>query len=102
MKNKISSCLFIFLLMITNYSFAGTYNIGSGGGTMFTKMTSLLQSCVDFMTGPFGAAVVVLSVCIGCAVWTFYPKEGWTGFCMRGASAGLVLLNVGVWMGVIK
>ena len=85
-------------LVITNTAFA-SYSIGSGTGG-FTKITSLLQSWVDFMTGPYGKAIVAGSIILGVTAWAVLPKEGILGYAVRGAVVGAVVFNIGTWMGM--
>lgn len=85
-------------LLFANYSFADSYDIGTGGGSAFQTITNLLQDWVDFMTGPYGKAVVVGSIVIGVTLWAVAPREGILGFAIRGAIAGAVILNIAVWM----
>lgn len=90
---------FIISLLMTQYAFASTYSIGTGGGSAFDKITSLLQDWADFMTGPFGKFVVVIALVIGAIVWAVMPKHGVLAVVLRAIIAGAVLLNISLWMG---
>jgi type IV secretory pathway VirB2 component (pilin) len=85
------------VLAFANDAMAGP-SIGSGGGTAYTKLTAWLQNFVDFMSGPFGIAVVVVSIILAFSVWAFAPKEGIAGPVMRIVVAAVVIVNVGTWL----
>lgn len=93
---KIALILAFFMINTVN---ASTYNIGSGSGG-FTNITTLLQSWVNFMVGPYGKAVVAGSIIIGVTAWAVMPKEGILGYAIRGAVAGAVVFNIVTWMGM--
>ncbi|RZI40354.1 hypothetical protein EGT07_23720 [Herbaspirillum sp. HC18] len=73
-------------------------SIGTGGGTAYSKLTTWLQNFVDFMSGPFGLAVVIISIIIAFSVWAFVPKEGIAGPVLRVVVAAIVIINVGTWV----
>ncbi len=66
----------------------------------FGNIVTWMQNFVTFMTGPFGTAVVALSIVIAFAVWVFAPREGIVGPVARVVVAGFVLMNVATWMGL--
>lgn len=76
-------------------------NIGSGGGTGFSIIKRWLQNWVDFMSGPFAIAAIITSVIIAYVAWAFLPKEGLIGPTVRVVVAGIVVLNVGVWVSTL-
>lgn len=101
-KTLPSYCLYgisLFLLILTNQASAASYNIGTGGGSAFDKITSLLQDWTDFMVGPFGTAAVVGSVILGAVLWAIMPKAHILALALRAVLAATVILNIGIWMG---
>ena len=60
----------------------------------FQKFGEWLQAFVNFIDGPFGLAVVAISIVIAFAVWVFAPKEGIVGPVLRIVVAGIAILNV--------
>lgn len=97
MLNKIKAALFLALATSAQFAAAGP-SIGSGGGSNFAVLRQWLQNFVDFMAGPFGLAVVIISIVIGFATWAMLPKEGIVGVIMRVVVAGIVIINVGTWV----
>lgn len=87
----------VVLSLFSQLSAAAT-NIGSTGNTGFALMEQWLQNFVDFMDGPFGVAVVSVSVILAACVWMFMPREGWVGVTARVVTAGLVIINVPTWV----
>lgn len=74
------------------------FNIGAASGAQWSQLTIWLQSFVSFINGPFGTAVVVVSVVLAFAAWVFAPKEGIVGPVLRIVTAAIVILNVATWM----
>lgn len=89
-----------FGLVTTAYAQSGP-NIGSGGGSGFSIMKRWLQNWVDFMSGPFAIAAVITSIILAYLAWAFMPKEGVVGPTVRVVVAGIVILNVGVWISTL-
>lgn len=85
-------------LMAVSQTVLAAPTLGSGGGAAFAPLRTWLQNFVDFMAGPFGLAVVILSVILGFAAWAMLPKEGIVGTIMRVVVAGVVIINVGTWV----
>lgn len=75
------------------------YNIGTATGAQWTQLTTWFQSFVSFINGPFGTAVVVVSLIIAFTVWNFAPREGIVGPIMRIVVSAIVILNVATWIG---
>lgn len=75
------------------------YNIGTATGAQWTQLTTWFQGFVSFINGPFGTAVVVVSLILAFAVWNFAPREGIIGPLMRIVVSAIVILNVATWMG---
>lgn len=72
---------------------------GSGAGASdFDALTTFLQSFVDFMTGPFGKGVVVISIIAAFCTWVFAPKDGIFGQVLRVAVAGIAIMNATVFV----
>lgn len=70
-----------------------------GGGDLFAKAKEWFQNYVDFMSGPFGWAVVIVSAVVVLATWAAVPKEGIMGNALRVVVAGLGIVNVATVMG---
>jgi type IV secretory pathway VirB2 component (pilin) len=64
----------------------------------FTAVTTLLQTFVTFMTGPFGKAAVVISIIAAFVTWVFAPKEGIFGPILRVVVAGIAIMNAALWI----
>lgn len=64
----------------------------------FTAITKIMQSFVDFMTGPFGKAAVVISIVAAFVTWVFAPKEGIFGPVLRVVVAGIAIMNAAAWI----
>lgn len=82
--------------------FAGSANAGpalpAGGSGQFDLFTNFLQDLVDFLSGPFGTAAVIVIIIGGVLAWSYAPKEGVMGWVMRAAVAAIVIFNVGAWI----
>jgi type IV secretory pathway VirB2 component (pilin) len=61
-------------------------------------LTGLLQSFVDFMTGPFGKAAVVISIIVAFVTWIFAPREGIFGPVLRVVVAGIAVMNAAIFV----
>lgn len=83
-------------LFASAYANAG-YNIGTATGP-FAQLQAWFQMYVNFMDGPFGTMIVVLSIIFGIVMWNFAPREGFMGQALKGVVSGIVLLNIGSWM----
>ncbi len=88
----------IFTLFASAYANAG-YDIQAPTTGPFIKLGNWFQDYIDFMDGPFGTMVVVLSIVFGIIAWNFAPKEGFMEKALKGVVSGIVLLNIGTWMG---
>jgi len=64
----------------------------------FTAITQFLQTFANFMTGPFGKAVVVISIIAAFCTWVFAPKDGIFGPVLRVVVAGIAIMNAAVWI----
>lgn len=64
----------------------------------FTSLTNFLQAFANFMTGPFGKAVVVISIIAAFCTWVFAPKDGIFGPVLRVVVAGVAIMNAAVWI----
>lgn len=67
-------------------------------GANFTSLTNFLQAFTNFMTGPFGKAVVVISIIAAFCTWVFAPKDGIFGPVLRVVVAGIAIMNAAVWI----
>jgi type IV secretory pathway VirB2 component (pilin) len=65
----------------------------------FNKLEQFLTTFQAFMTGPFGRAVVVISIIAAFCAWVFAPKDGIFGPVLRVVVAGIAIMNAAVWMG---
>lgn len=88
----------IAMLVSTGNAFAGP-PLPSGGGDLFAKAKAWFQFYVDFMTGPFGWAIVIVSAVIVLATWAIIPKDGFVGNALRVVVAGLGIVNIATVMG---
>ncbi|KQV92792.1 TrbC/VirB2 family protein [Rhizobacter sp. Root1221] len=68
-------------------------------GADFGAVKSFLQVFLNFMTGPFGKAVVIISIVAAFATWVFAPKDGIFGPILRVVVAGIAILNASAWVG---
>jgi type IV secretory pathway VirB2 component (pilin) len=91
--NQLATSLTLALIVAANAA-ADSPSIGNGGGTLYTKFTAWLQNFSDFITGPFGIAVVIISVVLAFAAWAFAPKDGIMGPLVRIVTAGIAIINV--------
>lgn len=64
----------------------------------FTALTNFLQKFANFMTGPFGKAVVVISIIAAFCTWVFAPKDGIFGPVLRVVVAGIAIMNAATWI----
>jgi type IV secretory pathway VirB2 component (pilin) len=63
----------------------------------FKDLTAFLQVFLNFMTGPFGKAVVIISIIAAFCTWVFAPREGIFGPILRVVVAGIAIMNAGVF-----
>jgi len=84
-------------LLTTAYAHAG-YSLGGSGSGPFAKLTEWMQDFIDFMDGPMGIGIVVISLILGVVVWIWAPKSGAVGVLVRVVIGAIVILNVGTWM----
>ena len=87
----------VFATIATEQAMAQV-DIGTTDNEGFALITEWFQAFVDFMEGPMGVAIVVLSLVIAVATWVFAPREGLFGPVIRVAVGALVLLNIGTWI----
>lgn len=64
----------------------------------FSALTNFLQAFANFMTGPFGKAVVVISIIAAFCAWVFAPRDGIFGPVLRVVVAGIAIMNAAVWI----
>ncbi len=64
----------------------------------FGAVQSFLQTFVTFIGGPFGKAVVILSIVAAFCTWVFAPKDGIFGPILRVVVAGIAIMNAGLWI----
>jgi type IV secretory pathway VirB2 component (pilin) len=64
----------------------------------FSDITDILQVFTTFMTGPFGKAVVVISIIAAFCTWVFAPKDGIFGPILRVVVAGITIMNAATWV----
>lgn len=95
LKKHIS--LFVIGMTFPFMSSAGV-DIGTSGNTGFATIEAWLQSFVNFMDGPGGLAVVVISIIAAVAAWMFAPKDGVMGPLFRVVVGAIVIINVGTWV----
>jgi type IV secretory pathway VirB2 component (pilin) len=67
-------------------------------GADFGAVRDFLQLFLNFMTGSFGKAVVVISIIAAFATWVFAPKDGIFGPILRVVVSGIAILNASVWV----
>ncbi len=91
------SVLLFSLLYFPVAAMAGV-DIGSSGSAGFATIEAWLQSFVDFMDGPGGLAVVVVSIIVAVGAWMFAPKDGMMGPILRVVVGAIVIINVGTWV----
>jgi type IV secretory pathway VirB2 component (pilin) len=65
----------------------------------FSSLTDFLQAFANFMTGPFGKAVVVISIVAAFCTWVFAPRDGIFGPVLRVVVAAIAILNAAAWIG---
>jgi hypothetical protein len=86
----------LFAILVAAPAYAG-YSIGTSTGP-FALLTNWMQTFVDFMDGPAGIAVVVISLVAGVATWIWAPKSGAVGLILRIIMGAIVIMNIGTWM----
>lgn len=64
----------------------------------FDSLRTFLQAFANFMTGPFGKAVVVVSIVAAFCTWVFAPKDGIFGPVLRVVVAGIAIMNAALWI----
>jgi len=89
--------LFVFAASLGASPALAGYDLGTSEGP-FSLITNWMQNFVDFMDGPAGVAMVVVSLIVGVAVWIWAPKSGAVGLIFRVVIGAIVVLNVGTWM----
>lgn len=89
----------ITLMLLTHSIAMAGPTLPTGGGSAFATGRTWLQNFIDFMTGPFGTAAIILSLVVGFAAWTMAPKEGIVGTIVRAVTSGIVIFNISVWLG---
>ena len=77
---------------------AGVLSASAHAQANFTILTNFLQAFTNFMTGPFGKAVVVISIIAAFCTWVFAPKDGIFGPVLRVVVAGIAIMNAAVWI----
>lgn len=68
----------------------------------FSKLSDFLTKFQAFMEGPFGKAVVIISIIAAFCAWVFAPKDGIFGPILRVVVAGFAITNAAVWVGQFK
>ena len=101
MLQRINIAILLTLAAMAGPAKAGP-ELGSGGGGTFAFFNELIQDWVDFMTGPYAKAAVIGSIILAFAGWSYAPKEGIMGHVIRIVVSGIVILNVGAWMGALQ
>jgi type IV secretory pathway VirB2 component (pilin) len=86
------------LSSVPSFAQSTNYNIGTASGAQWAGLTTWMQDFISFMNGPFGTAVVVISLIVAFATWTMAPREGIVGPALRIVVSALVILNVATWM----
>jgi len=75
---------------------SGGYSIGTSGGTGFiAQLEALMQSWINFVSGPLGVAVCVIAFVIAAILWVFAPRSGAVGMAVRAIAAVIVIFNLG-------
>lgn len=97
LKKKSSILSFLAFGLLPIAAFAGV-DIGSSGNAGFATIEAWLQAFVDFMDGPGGLAVVVVSIIVAVGAWMFSPKDGAMGPILRVVVGAIVVINVGTWV----
>jgi type IV secretory pathway VirB2 component (pilin) len=93
-----STFLTALLLALTARSALAGVSIGAPASGPFAKIGAWIQDFVNFIDGPFGLAVVVISVIIAFITWVWVPREGILGPLLRIVVAAIAILNVAVWV----
>ncbi|MCZ4283092.1 hypothetical protein O4H49_20070 [Kiloniella laminariae] len=71
------------------------YNIGTSGGARgIEKFEAYFQDWINFATGPYALAVVVVSVVAAVTIFVCAPKQGPMAIFARAAIGGIVLINI--------
>ena len=73
-------------------------DIGTSGNAGFATLEKWFQAFVNFMDGPAGLALVVVSIIGAVAAWMLMPREGVVGPMLRVVVGAIVILNVGTWV----
>ncbi len=97
MKKKGARLFSITASLMPFAAYAG-FNIGTTGNAGFDTIVSWLQDFVNFMDGPGGLAMVIVSVVVAAATWMFIPREGVFGPVFRTVVGAIVIINVGTWI----
>ncbi|KKJ75225.1 hypothetical protein WH95_19595 [Kiloniella litopenaei] len=95
MFNKIKAGVGAAVIGFQAKSAMAAFALGSSGGKGgIAEFEGYIQDWVNFMTGPFGLAVVVVSIIVAVVVFVFAPKQGPMGLVARAVVAGIVILNL--------
>ena len=87
----------LIALVFSPLVFAGV-DIGTSGNAGFATLEKWFQAFVNFMDGPAGLALVVVSIILAVAAWILSPREGVVGPLLRVVVGAIVILNVGTWV----
>lgn len=85
------------MMLVSSHVLAGP-TLGTGGGTSFTLARTWMQNFVDFISGPFGTAAVIISIVLAFIMWSYMPKDGIMGPLVRVAGSAIVVINVATWL----
>lgn len=69
---------------------------------LFTRLDSFVKNFARFMTGPVGLAVMLTSIVVAFATWSFAPKNGIFGPVLRVMASGIAIINAGTLIASIS
>ena len=69
--------------------------------TLFRNLEVFVNDFARFMTGPVGLAVMLTSIVVAFATWSFAPKNGIFGPVLRVRASGIVIINAGTFIAAI-
>lgn len=88
------TAVFSLGMILAGYANAA-FDIGKTKSSEFSIFTAWIQNYIDFMTGPFALAGVVIGAVCALLTWIVLPKEGIIAWGVRIVIGGLAILNLG-------
>jgi hypothetical protein len=89
--------LMLGLALVGANAYAASPDLGTAAGP-FSRIVSGLQEILDFLSGPVAIFILAASLIAAVVLWMFAPKEGALGGIVRVLAAGIMLVNIGLFV----